>query len=214
MYRNHPIDFMNKANTLANKLRAKYLVKKLEAAICEQINPTSVPGRSGINGQVGEERRITFRCAETGKLFCVLFFRQNPKHQFRIVKIFEEETTHLNGQQMSTHLSTNTTDGSFDSADFDWINWYCPHCSFSEMFFQCGTCREYVCGRRTSKRKNGTRSFICYDECGAKGKIEGFIKSYSGSQEQISKATSPLLPRPSSGYKSLPPIRKLLPPSQ
>lgn len=204
MDKNKPIDRVNKNKTLATKLRQKDWVKKLEAASGKPVQSGSFTGSSAAGAAIPEQRRIQFRCGETGRLFFVFLARHSPSHAFQIVSVSKEKNAFSGGCQEHSVQNSNRAEKSFDASDFDWTGWFCPYCGHRDTFFQCGQCQELVCGRRVRQLQDGTLSFACHDRCGHTGKITGHIKSFKGSQEQKSRGFSSLLPRHPSQGKSLP----------
>jgi hypothetical protein len=145
---------------------------------------------------------LQFRCAKYGEPFSVCFQRASSQHKFQIISIWitESQRGQTDLEHKHSEPSYEQTDNSFESLNFDFTGWYCPHCGHKRKdniseFVQCGSCRELVCGGRIQP-KDGAFFFACHDGCGATGKLEGEIKSYQGIKTDI--VNKKLTPRISS----------------
>lgn len=210
MDKNKPIDRVNKNKTLAAKLRQQDWVKKLEAASGKPVQPGRFPRGSSEGTSVPERCRLQFRCAKTGRLFFVFLARYSPSHAFQIVSVSKKTSTLGRGYKKQSLKDSSQTEVSFDAEHFDTTGWFCPHCGHSYTFVKCTECHELVCGGRIRQLQDGTLSFACHDRCGHTGEIEGHIKSFKGSQEEMSRGFLSSSPRHLSQGKSLPLPKKHL----
>jgi hypothetical protein len=126
-----------------------------------------------------EYRYLSFRCAQEGQLFHVVFSREASSHIFRITQI-------RSTSQVGSVTQADSSAQSFDATEFDYSGWECPCCGYAKsgdvdpLFVQCSTCGECVCGSRVQRIDGGGMTFVCHDGCGGSGRIEGQISSYYG----------------------------------
>lgn len=213
MDKNKHIDHVNKNKTLAAKLHQQDWVKKLEAASGQPVPSVRLPRSSHGGATMAEKRMVQFRCAEKGKLFFVFFVKHNPSHTFQVVSVSKERNAPSRGSQDHSLRNSSRTETSFDASDFDWTDWFCPYCGHKDTFVKCGQCQEIVCGSRVCELQDGTKSYACHDGCGGTGKIEGYIKTYTGTEAKKSSSFSLESPRHPSLGTSLGLPNKRLPPT-
>jgi hypothetical protein len=161
---------------------------------------------------------LQFRCAKNGQPFSVAFQRDSSQDNFKIISIWItellQETTDL--KQKNSQNNSQQIDNQIDSSNFDFTDWYCPHCSHRRNgkiseFLHCGSCRELVCGGRIKSLSDETFFFSCHNGCGGKGKLEVGTISFQGKTDIINKQINPDL-KHNSDLQILPSNDKLLPP--
>jgi hypothetical protein len=169
-----------------------------------------------------QQRVLTFRCAEKGTCFDVVFSRYSSAHRFQILSIPPRTVVPgppATGGSIARYPVIDGTAGGrpqsavdqaqegFAADDFDFSGWHCPCCGHARgelmpEFVRCSKCGEYVCGARIREIPGGGLIFACHDGCGGSGRVEGTLTSYAGSStvghEQDASASSRqrgLLPR-------------------
>ena len=195
-----------KPNTSMNKtgLSSKDWAKKLEAATGRPVQlGGAVQAANARSTASAEQRTVQFRCAETGKAFSVLLTRYSPSHHFQLVSVSKSPETPPRGHQRAGSGKEDDQQKSFDASDFDWSGWFCPHCGHRH-FYQCGTCQEYICGKRVRHLEDGTDTFACHDGCGGTGVVTGCIESFEAAQGHVPAPNRAVHNRLPSATRTLP----------
>lgn len=161
---------------------------------------------------------LHFRCAKNGQPFCVAFQRDSSQAQFKIISIWitelGQETSDL--KPKNSQNNSQQIDNQIDSSNFDFTDWYCPHCSHRQNapifpFAICGSCRELVCGGRIKSLSDETFFFTCHNGCGGNGKLEVGMINFQGKIDTVHNQINPDL-KHNSDLQILPANDKHLPP--
>jgi transposase len=119
-----------------------------------------------------ETRTIPCRCAVTGKAFDIVFERFSPGQCFQIVRIGQDEAASARDNASGGRPGRKPQLKSYDSDEFDWTGYACPHCGKPPGMVYCGKCGETVCAGRVLFLSDEIGFYQCHDACGAVGKLK------------------------------------------
>lgn len=149
------------------------------------------------------------RCAIDGQAFRVAFDRSDPGKKWRIARIAQTSALRANLAGGAPEATAPT----LETNDVDWSGWYCAACGHgreqvTQMFFQCSSCHELICGAKVRTLSPGIDTVECRPGCDGSGRLTGQISSYVrgvGEGGSTPGAISePGAPRPADGRATKP----------